>query len=204
MKRKIKETFGDDLKSQIPVEFSKLNLFKDGTEAMKSMNDMTRDLSEEDDQEEYCDGCDSVKSKCVCKQEPNEATGAGSAGGFEPLFSATKKQITDVSKVEAKEATGSSSAGIYDAPGFEDVKMRGNHHRGSGRSYKKTQIPGGKFVSVKKKCKKFPYCNQGDIKALTLTNEEVISNVIDVVCEKYGLTKKELSIILDIELKNRK
>lgn len=189
MKKRIKETFGDDLKSQIPVEFSKLNLFKNGTEAIKSMNDFTRDLSEDDDIE---------------KEEPKEVTGSGSAGGFEPLFSTTKKQITDVSKVEAKEATGSASAGIYDAPGFEDVKMRGNHHRGSGRSYKKTQIPGGKFVSVKKKCKKFPYCNQGDIKALKLTNEEIVSNVIDTICEKYNLSKKELSIILDMELKKRK
>lgn len=33
--------------------------------------------------------------------------------------------------------------------------------------------PGGSFVTVKKKCQKFPYCNQGDINALNLSNPKV-------------------------------
>ena len=46
------------------------------------------------------------------------------------------------------------------------------------RGYSKTQVPGGSFVRVKKKCKKFPYCNQGDIKALTLFENKTLQKVI--------------------------
>ena len=42
------------------------------------------------------------------------------------------------------------------------------------RGNKKTQWPGGKFVKIKKKCRTFPYCNQGDINALDLTENQKI------------------------------
>ena len=152
------------------------------------------------------------------KSENKEAAGAGSAGGFEaPLFSEPKKLdsmfkseqpktkvkggfVDDKSKkVEASEATGASSAGAYDAPGFEDVKMKGNHERGSGKSYKKTQIPGGKFVQVKKKCKKFPYCNQGDIKALNIFENETLNKVIKEVSKKYNISEQVVKNIIEYE-----
>lgn len=47
--------------------------------------------------------------------------------------------------------------------------MKGNHETGKGNTFKKPAIKGGKFVKINKKCKKFPYCNQGDIKVLQLT-----------------------------------
>jgi len=156
-------------------------------------------LAEEDDQEEYCDACDSVKSKCVCKKEPNEATGAGSAGGYsQPLFTKTKEEIT---KIEAKEATSSSSVGAYDAPGFEDVKMKGNHPRGSGRSYKKTQIPGGQFVKIKDKCKKFPYCNQG-IGAIKLYGGKKLNEAIKNVSERMKIPEDTIREIIAYEYRN--
>jgi hypothetical protein len=105
------------------------------------------------------------------------------------------------SKVEAKEATGASSAGAYDAPGFEDVKMRGNHHRGSGRSYKKTQIPGGKFVEVKSKCKKFPYCNQG-IGAIKLYGGKKLNEAITRVSEKMNISEDSIREIIAYEYRN--
>ena len=82
------------------------------------------------------------------KSENKEAMGTG--GGYAaldntPLFS----------KVETKEATSSSSAGQYDAKSFQDVKLKGSTPKGKGRSWRKTQLPGGKFVQVKKKCKRF-------------------------------------------------
>jgi hypothetical protein len=124
--------------------------------------------------------------------ESNEGMGAASAGGYSaPLFS----------KVEAKEATGASSAGAYDAPGFEDVKMRGNHHRGSGRSYKKTQIPGGKFVEVKSKCKKFPYCNQG-IGAIKLHGGKKLNEAISRVSEKMNISEDTIREIIAYEYRN--
>ena len=51
----------------------------------------------------------------------------------------------------------------------------------------KTQYPGGKFVQVKKKCTKFPYCNQGDIKALKLTENETVKKIITKIKNKSHL-----------------
>jgi len=140
------------------------------------------------------------------KVESKEATGSGSAGGFlgpvgfNPQSEFVKKSFEETpKKVETKEATGASSAGAYDAPGFEDVKMKGNHERGSGRSYKKTQIPGGKFVQVKKKCKKFPYCNQGDIKALNIFENENLKEVIKQVSKKYNISEQVVKNIIEYE-----
>jgi len=107
-------------------------------------------------------------------------------------------------KIETKEATSSSSIGQYDAPGFEDVKMKGNNPRGRGRSFKKPQLPGGKFVQVKKKCKRFPYCNQGDIKALNLSENEDIQIAIQNVSRKYGLSEEKIIEIISIEANTNK
>ena len=140
------------------------------------------------------------------KVESKEATGSGSAGGFlgpvgfNPQSDFVKRSFEETpKKVETKEATGASSAGAYDAPGFEDVNMKGNHERGSGRSYKKTQIPGGKFVQVKKKCKKFPYCNQGDIKALNIFENENLMVVIKQVSKKYNISEQVVKNIIEYE-----
>jgi len=69
---------------------------------------------------------------------------------------------TKLQKMETKEATSTSSSGAYESPAFLAKSMSKKNWRGKS----KTQIPGGKFVEVKSKCKKFPYCNQGDINAL--------------------------------------
>ena len=65
-----------------------------------------------------------------------------------------KSQIT---KTETKEATGSGSAGAYVTPAAWAKSTKKKDWRGKN----KTLFPGGKFVQVKKKCKTFPYCNQG-------------------------------------------
>ncbi len=203
---------------------------------------------------------------------------------------------TKLKKIETKEATSSSSVGAYDAPGFEDVKMRGNNLKGSGKSHKKTlipggkfvsentkkdmddmtedeiynlrdseylklidvidsvnkltqvktmvnfwqlfqkkfdgyipktlkekienkiknkekelnrgkeeveenvknrkQIPGGKFVKVKEKCKKFPYCNQGDINALKIFENEKVKEVISKISKEKQISESLIKKIL--------
>ena len=133
--------------------------------------------------------------KRVGKEENKESTGSGSAGAYSgPLFSETKQEMQekcwtgfeqkgmkkkgnrmvpncvregkegDIKKVEATEATGSGSSGQYGTTAAWAKSTSKKDWRGKS----KTQIPGGKFVQVKKKCKKFPYCNQGDIKALKI------------------------------------
>ena len=79
------------------------------------------------------------------------------------------KPIFNESKVEAKEATTTASTGSYEVPGMWAKSMKKKDWRGKS----KTQIPGGQFVQVKKKCLKFPYCNQGDIGALKLTEQNM-------------------------------
>jgi hypothetical protein len=148
------------------------------------------------------------------KDETKEATGAGSAGGFTgPAFSMwsdddeAKSEYKKSEPVEGEftEATGSGSVGAYDAPGFEDVNMRGNTLRGSGRSFKKTQIPGGGFVSIDKKCKKFPYCSQGDskdkpVKIITPSKgkrkKSPLSEAIENISLKTGLSVDEIKNII--------
>jgi hypothetical protein len=170
------------------------------------------------------------------KSESKEATGSGSSGGFvapiqgefKEKWSQKYKDSIDCNnpkgfsqrahcagkskKVETKEATGTASTGVYDAPGFEDVKMRGNHPTGSGRSWKKTQIPGGSFVKVKEKCKKFPYCNQGDINALEITkpnkkskkSKKSLKEMVQEASLKYDISEKFIYQMLINEFSNKK
>ena len=100
-------------------------------------------------------------------------------------------------KTETKEATGSSSSGSYETPKAWAKTMSKKDWRGKS----KTQIPGGKFVQVKEKCKKFPYCNQGDIKALKIFENDLVKNAIKNISEKHGISKKIILKILQEQFK---
>ncbi|MCF8339794.1 MAG: hypothetical protein K9I82_02380 [Chitinophagaceae bacterium] len=80
------------------------------------------------------------------------------------------KPIFNEGKVETKEATTTASTGSYEVPGAWAKSMRKKDWGGK----KKTQIPGGKFVQIKKKCLTFPYCNQGDTGSIKLTEQNPI------------------------------
>jgi len=73
-------------------------------------------------------------------------------------------------KGEQSEATGSGSAGGFMAP-----------------------------VGFKKKCKKFPYCNQGDIKALNIWENETLKKVISNVSQKYNISEDVVKNIIAYE-----
>ena len=60
----------------------------------------------------------------------------------------------------------------------------------------KTQIPGGKFVEVKKKCQKFPYCNQGDIKALKIWEDDDLTEAIKNVAKTKNIHENIVRAIL--------
>jgi hypothetical protein len=164
--------------------------------------------------------------------ETSEATGAGSAGGFSaPLFSTTKKEMeedcwkdyeqkgmkkkngkmvpncvkenteveeTEIKKVEATEATGASSSGSYVTTSFLAKSQSKKDWRGKS----KTQIPGGKFVQVKKKCQKFPYCNQGDIKALKIFENEKVKKAIKNISERHNISENVIKTIIAYEYEN--
>lgn len=134
------------------------------------------------------------------KIEGKEATGSGAAGGFVgPVGFDPNNDFVERSfkkkpkKVETKEATGSGSSGAYVTPAAWAKSMKKKDWRGKS----KTQIPGGKFVQVKKKCKNFPYCNQGDIKALRLSEQtNVLDNIVKNMSKKYNISENEVIKIL--------
>jgi hypothetical protein len=161
--------------------------------------------------------------------ETSESTGSGSAGGFvAPLFSTTKQEMQekcwtgfkqkgmkkkgtrmvpncikedeeeDVKKVEATESTGSGSSGSYETTAAWAKSQSKKDWRGKS----KTQIPGGKFVQVKKKCQKFPYCNQGDIKALKIFENEKIKKAIQNISERHNIKENVIKTIIAYEYEN--
>lgn len=180
---KIKEGIGSDLKSAISDEIMNVNSFDvDPVEGMKSLNDFTRDISEDEEDEVKEEG-----------SETTEATSAGGSGQYsQPLFSGEEPK-----KIEATEATSSASAGQYSTPAF--VAKNSKNWRGN----KKPQIPGGKFVKIKDKCKKFPYCNQGDIKALKLFENDTVKKAISNICEKFDVSENVVKSIIVHEYENK-
>jgi hypothetical protein len=148
------------------------------------------------------------------KEEPKEATGTASAGGYSaPLFSMfsndkiAKKEYKRKPKrkrrVEGEfyEMTDSSSVGAYDANSFQDINMKGNTLKGLGRSWKQTQIPGGSYVEINKKCKTFPYCNQGNTGAVSYKKPKRVKNsplseAIYNISLKTGLTEETIKYLI--------
>ena len=139
------------------------------------------------------------------KGETTEATSTGSSGGYETVFggdsefwrksrSENKKPVKE--EAETTEATTSGSVGGYESP---SMWAKSTKKKDWGPS-RKTQIPGGGFVKVKKKCTKFPYCNQGDINALKITKNESVKEAIKNVSEKLKISKTIIENILIDEL----
>jgi hypothetical protein len=157
----------------------------------------------------------SQKAHCQGKKmETKESMGADSAGAFEgPAFGRVirKKDLYNPNNFkkynvneeeEVTEVTDSSSSGAYDAPfgdgGKNPLKINGEKSIKNSRAVKDKKFPkwGGPdavFIKIKEKCKKFPYCNQGDINAIELLE---IGDEIKEVSEKYGIPYKEMEKIV--------
>jgi len=160
-----------------------------------------------------CDNPKGFSQKAHCqsktkKKETKEATGSGSTGAFTaPVgfkdsefvrrsFKETPKlKESDVEKVEATEATGSGSSGGYESPAMW-AKSTKKKDWGPSR---KTQIPGGGFVKIKKKCTKFPYCNQGEISNIKISKNESVKQAIKKVAGKIGISESTIITILEHE-----
>jgi hypothetical protein len=102
-------------------------------------------------------------------------------------------------KIEATEATGSSSSGSYEGPSFLAKSQSKKNWRGAAKPLYK----GGKFVKIKKKCQKFPYCNQGDINALKLTELDVFESIVKKLALEYKIDENLIKkLIKEDILKN--
>jgi hypothetical protein len=104
----------------------------------------------------------------------------------------------ETKKVEATEATAAQASGQYGTTAAWAKSTSKKDWRGKS----KTQIPGGKFVQVKKKCKKFPYCNQGDIKALKIFENEKVKNAIKNISERHNISENVIKTIIAYEYEN--
>jgi hypothetical protein len=187
---------------------------------MKSKQGMTEEDTTEEWSEKYkksidCSHPKGFSQRAHCqglkkknKSETKEATGSGSVGAFSgPVFGGDeqfwekshketpKLKESEVQKAETKEATGSGSVGGYSSPAMW-AKSTKKKDWGPSR---KTQLPGGKFVSVKDKCTKFPYCNQGDIKALNISKNESVAEAIKNVSKKMNVSENVIRAILEHE-----
>jgi hypothetical protein len=102
-------------------------------------------------------------------------------------------------KIEAKEATTSASVGAYDAPiggGRKDPlqidtpkSVYSKLRSVKDPKFPKLGGPGSTFVKIKDKCKKFPYCNQGDIKALEFFENNLVNEAIKNISKRYKLNE---------------
>jgi len=175
-------------------------------DALKYKSNFTEEVDE--DGNKYETFLEKSKKSKKNKKETKEATGSGSSGAYSaPVFGGDdafwersrsetpKLKESDVEKVEAKEATTSGSVGGYETPAMW-AKSTKKKDWGPSR---KTQIPGGGFVKVKKKCTKFPYCNQGDINNLKISKNESVKEAIERVAKKMGISPNVVMTILEHE-----
>jgi DNA-binding FrmR family transcriptional regulator len=145
--------------------------------------------------------------------EVEEQTTAGSSGAFEAPEIILKKHLykkSDTKEGEFTEATDASSSGAFDVPAFgknpkggrrDPLKIDGVKSIAKSRAvtdpkWPKFGGPGGTYVKIKDKCKKFPYCNQGDIRAI-----EPLREAIDSTAKKYGLSSDEVEKMILMEIK---
>jgi hypothetical protein len=69
------------------------------------------------------------------------------------------------------------------------------------KNFPKWGGPGGVFVKVKEKCKKFPYCNQGNTDSLEFYEVEGLKESVQEVSKKYGIPYSEMEKIVINEIK---
>jgi hypothetical protein len=186
-------------------------------------------LEEPDDDDDYRKPKSKRKPKLKHKPKPKKEvkeTGADSSGSFSgPLMKGSedviKRPISKIPNFETKEqelgeVTDASSSGAFDVPAFgkstsggrrDPLKIDGPDSIYKGRAVKDKNFPkwGGPdsvFVKVKEKCKKFPYCNQGNTGAIEIVREDKeIQEAITQISKKYGISHQQVENIVLNEIK---
>lgn len=108
-------------------------------------------------------------------------------------------RLKKIEKGEFKEATGTASSGSYVGASFLAKSQSKKDWRGAA----KPMYKGGKFVRVKKKCKTFPYCNQGDIKALDLWEDDKLKEAIKKVAKDKNIHENVIRAIVLHEIEQK-
>lgn len=198
-------------KEKMASEFSKEDAFTSevGNEVYQGFkseipeNEFSEEWSEKYKKSIDCSNPKGFSQRAHCqgrkKKEAKEATGAGGAGQYSGQYSGHLFSGEEPKKVEATEATGSGSSGSYVTPAAWAKTTSKKDWRGKS----KPQIPGGQFVTIKKKCKKFPYCNQGDIKALKLYENKIVKSVISKISKEHDISENVIKSIIQYEIEKR-
>jgi hypothetical protein len=148
----------------------------------------------------------------ISKQDTTESMGADSAGSFEMAFNSKpiKRPITKIhnmnEEADIDEAMTADSAGAYDVP-FPSKKRKDPLSIGGEKSIKQSRAvkdkkfpkwggPKGVYVKVKDKCKKFPYCNQGNTGALEFYEVDGLVEAVKKVSKKYGIPYSEMEKVV--------
>jgi hypothetical protein len=167
-----------------------------------------------------------AKIKDTKKTETKESTDASSSGSYvgqsfgttilkKDLYKLNNSKKYNVNEEEEfKEATDASSSGSFDVPLFgkttkgrrDPLRIDGEKSVKQSRAVKDKKFPkwggpGSVFVKVKDKCKKFPYCNQGDINAIELLEMEELTQAVTEVANEMGVPYKEIEKIVLNEIK---
>jgi hypothetical protein len=154
------------------------------------------------------------------KKVEAKETDASSSGSFSgPVFgksNVVKRPISSIPNLnlseeeELKEVTA-GDAGQFDVPAFgkttkggrkNPLKIDGPKSIYKGRAVTDKNFPkwGGPdsvFVKINEKCKKFPYCNQGDKGAIEFIHEDdELQESIKEISKKYGILHKDVENIV--------
>lgn len=182
-------------------ETMKVNEYERAEEVLKMVKDFDKDLHRQiiyKIMDAYAQSFESI-SDLVTKSEkvPDEIKQKVKKMSENIISSEqSSKKKKKSKKTETKEATGSGSSGSYETPAAWAKSTTKKDWRGK----KKTQIPGGKFVTIKKRCKHFPYCNQGDIKALKIYENERVNNIMREISEEYNVPVNVIKSVIQNEI----
>jgi hypothetical protein len=166
-----------------------------------------------------------MKKENDIKEQGADAAGAfeaplGASGGdftvlkrdlhkFKSMPNAKGYNITEKKKLDEQMTADVSAGASYDVPLFGKTPKGGRKNplaiEGPSSIAKSRAVtdpnfpkwggPGGIFIKIKEKCKKFPYCNQGDINAI-----EPLKEAISKAAEKYGIPRHDVEKIVINEI----
>jgi len=194
-----------------------------GAEAVKARNELMRVANEALNKDEEIDevtGASSAgafvapmgweREQGMCRQlnneefdndeEIDEVTGASSAGafvapmGWEPQQGMCK-QLNNESELDE------INVGAYSQPAIwaKDYK---NWKAVQDPNFPRYGGPGAKYVRIKEKCRKFPYCDQGSTSALEFYEDKSLNEILKRVSNKTNKSVNYLKSIMLQEMES--
>ena len=139
------------------------------------------------------------------KKDTKESMVADAAGAFAPALGSPIKRKIDIIH-NLKEAVATDANGQYDVP-FPSKKRKDPLSIEGPESIKKSRAvkdknfpkyggPKGVFIKIKERCKKFPYCNQGDINAIEALEIDGLKEAIEKASKTYGIPYSEMEKVV--------